>query len=67
MAPRSGASTITISSMPAVAASSTAYWMMGRSTIGSISLATDLVAGSMRVPSPAARMTARRTLAIQAW
>src|SRR5262249_9026544 len=43
-------------------ASSTPYWMMGLSTIGSISLGCALVAGRKRVPSPAAGNTALRTL-----
>src|SRR5690348_11288804 len=47
--------------MPAAAASSTAYWRSGRSTIGSISFATALVAGKKRVPSPATGNTAFRT------
>ena len=49
------------SSIPAATASSTTYWMAGRSTIGSISLGIDLVAGRNRVPRPAAGMTALRT------
>ena len=47
--------------MPAATASSTIYWRTGLSTMGSISLGTDLEAGSIRVPSPAAGMTALRT------
>src|SRR5262249_2422460 len=38
---------------PAASASSTAYWMRGLSTTGSISLGLALVAGSKRVPRPA--------------
>jgi hypothetical protein len=38
--------------MPASAASSTAYWISGLSTTGSISLGMDFVAGKNRVPSP---------------
>jgi hypothetical protein len=34
------------------------YWMTGLSTMGSISFGIVFVAGSMRVPSPAAGMTA---------
>ena len=49
--------------MPECSASSTPYWMMGLSTIGSISLGWALVAGRKRVPSPAAGKTALRTLA----
>ncbi len=49
-------------SAPAAAASSSAYWMIGRSTTGSISLGRTLVAGSMRVPSPATGKTTLRTL-----
>src|SRR5690349_3852019 len=45
-------------SMPAATASSTAYWMTGLSTSGSISLGCALVAGRKRVPQPAAVMTA---------
>ena len=40
-------------SMPASRASSTTCWITGRSTTGSISLGTALVAGRKRVPSPA--------------
>src|SRR5207247_2598174 len=49
--------------MPEWMASSTPYWMMGLSTIGSISLGCALVAGRNRVPRPAAGNTALRTLA----
>ena len=49
------------SSAPAAAASSSAYWMIGLSTTGSISLGSTLVAGSMRVPSPATGNTTLRT------
>src|SRR5688572_4585630 len=48
-------------SMPAATASSTAYWMIGLSTSGSISLGWALVAGRNRVPHPAAGKTALRT------
>src|SRR5713101_4867260 len=51
-----------MSVIPARAASSTTYWMAGLSTIGSISLGWLFVAGRNRVPSPAAGMTALRTL-----
>ena len=51
-------------SMPAAAASSSAYWIIGRSTTGSISFGIALVAGSMRVPSPATGKTTLRILAI---
>src|SRR3546814_18122216 len=47
-----------MSVMPALAASSTTYWMAGLSTTGSISLGMDLLAGSMRVPKPATGITA---------
>src|SRR5262249_44983518 len=47
-----------ISVMPAAAASSTAYWINGLSTIGSISFGLALVAGRKRVPSPATGNTA---------
>src|SRR5690242_18725818 len=46
---------------PACTASSTTYWIAGRSTTGSISLGELLVAGRNRVPSPAAGITALRT------
>ena len=49
--------------MPECSASSTPYWMMGLSTIGSISFGCALVAGRKRVPSPAAGKTAFLTLA----
>src|SRR5439155_26004603 len=52
------------SSMPASRASSTAYWISGRSTIVIISLGTVLVAGSRRVPRPATGNTALRTRAV---
>src|SRR5512141_3330420 len=48
-------------SMPAATASSTAYWMIGLSTRGSISFGCALVAGRKRVPQPAAGKTAFRT------
>src|SRR6185312_4528290 len=44
--------------IPAATASSTAYWMSGLSTIGSISFGEALVAGRKRVPSPATGNTA---------
>ena len=47
-------------SQPASTASSTAYWISGRSMIGSISFGTVLVAGRKRVPSPATGNTALR-------
>ena len=37
-------------------ASSTTYWMTGRSNTGSISLGVTFVAGRKRVPRPAAGM-----------
>jgi hypothetical protein len=40
------------SSMPAARASSTAYWISGLSTTGSISFGIALVAGRNRVPNP---------------
>src|SRR5262245_33304811 len=49
---------------PARTASSTTYWIAGVSSSGSISLGCALVAGRNRVPSPAAGMTAFRTLVI---
>ena len=48
--------------MPARTASSTTYWMAGLSTSGSISLGWAFVAGRNRVPSPAAGITALRTI-----
>src|SRR5471032_3123996 len=54
---------ISIWSHPEAIASSTPYWMMGLSTMGSISFGWALVAGRKRVPSPAAGKTAFRTLA----
>src|SRR5258708_6406362 len=45
-------------------ASSTAYWMRGLSTSGSISFGWAFVAGRNRVPRPAAGKTAFRTLGI---
>ena len=47
--------------MPAALASSTAYWISGLSTTVSISFGIALVAGRMRVPSPATGKTALRT------
>ena len=44
--------------MPAAAASSTMYCSTGRSTTGSSSLGTALVAGRKRVARPAAGITA---------
>ena len=44
--------------MPAATASSTAYWISGLSTMGSISFGLALVAGRNRVPSPATGNTA---------
>src|SRR5690625_2222558 len=45
---------------PAAMASSTAYWIKGLSTTGSISLGMALVAGKKRVPIPATGKTALR-------
>src|SRR3546814_4812851 len=50
-----------ICSIPASIASSTAYWISGRSTTGSNSLGVALVAGRKRVPSPATGKTALRS------
>src|SRR5437899_2170426 len=47
-----------MSVMPAAAASSTAYWISGLSTTGSISVGLAFVAGSKRVPIPATGNTA---------
>src|SRR5215469_2548170 len=52
--------TNTSTSTPASTASSTAYWMSGLSTMGSISLGEALVAGRKRVPRPATGNTALR-------
>src|SRR5439155_26322217 len=60
MAPCPCDSTMQIWVMPARAISSTAYWMMGRSTMGSSTLGTALEAGRNRVPRPAAGMTPLR-------
>ena len=54
-------------SMPAATASSTAYWITGLSTRGSISLGCALVAGRKRVPQPAAGKTALRTRIEPLW
>src|SRR5713101_1678811 len=53
--------TTTISSIPDATASSTTIWMAGLSTTGKISLGMTLDAGSIRVPIPAATITALRT------
>ncbi|KLS42082.1 hypothetical protein M689_06640 [Neisseria gonorrhoeae SK23020] len=50
--------TNTISVQPASTASSTAYWISGLSTMGSISFGLALVAGRKRVPIPATGKTA---------
>src|SRR5689334_17602686 len=47
-----------ISVMPAATASSTAYWISGLSTMGSISFGWALVAGRKRLPRPATGNTA---------
>src|SRR5688572_3330710 len=52
-----------ISVMPAAAASSTAYWMSGLSTTGSISFGLALVTGRKRLPRPATGNTALRSFA----
>src|SRR6185369_2771175 len=49
-------------STPDAIASSTTYWIVGMSTMGSISFGIAFVAGRNRVPSPAAGMTAFRML-----
>src|SRR5580658_31573 len=51
-------------SIPEAIHSSTAYWISGLSTTGSISLGWALVAGKKRVPRPAAGSTALRTFRI---
>src|SRR5262245_2679330 len=56
--------TMTMRSIPASRASSTTYWMSGRSTSGSISFGCALVAGRNRVPRPAAGKTATRIFGI---
>src|SRR5262245_44469426 len=53
---------ISTSSIPARAASSTTSWIAGTSITGSMTFGCALVAGRNRVPSPAAGMTALRTL-----
>src|SRR5262249_31967572 len=50
------------SSMPAALASSTAYWIKGLSTTGSISLGMALVAGKNRTPRPPTGKIALRTV-----
>src|SRR5579862_5774859 len=50
---------------PASSASSTAYWMSGLSTTGSISLGLALVAGRKRVPRPATGNTAVRITGLE--
>src|SRR5579872_2281772 len=50
---------------PAASASSTAYWMRGLSTTGSISLGLALVAGRKRVPRPATGNTAVRITGLE--
>ena len=52
--------TMSTSGRPARAASSTMYCSAGRSTTGSSSFGTALVAGRKRVPIPATGMTAFR-------
>src|ERR1700735_68732 len=52
--------TMMTSVQPAATASSTAYWIRGLSTSGSISFGVALVAGRKRVPKPAAGITALR-------
>ena len=47
-------------SIPAAIASSMAYWIAGRSTIGRSSFGTAFVAGRKRVPQPATGKTAVR-------
>jgi hypothetical protein len=49
-------------SAPAARASSTAYWMSGLSTTGSISFGLALVTGRNRVPRPATGNTTAFTL-----
>src|SRR5689334_17459864 len=56
--------TNTISVIPAAAASSTAYWISGLSTIGSISFGLALVTGRKRLPKPATGNTAFFSLGI---
>src|SRR4051812_39082914 len=51
---------------PAWTASSTTYWIAGRSTTGSISFGVLFVAGRNRVPNPAAGITALVTAGIGA-
>src|SRR5215472_7692096 len=50
---------------PAASASSTAYWISGLSTTGSISLGLALVAGRKRVPRPATGNTAVRMAGLE--
>src|ERR1700677_3820849 len=53
-------------SIPEAMHSSTAYWISGLSTTGSISLGVAFVAGRNRVPRPAAGTTALVTAAVVA-
>src|SRR5579859_2417258 len=53
--------TIMMFSIPDAAHSSTAYWISGLSTMGSIYFGCAFVAGRKRVPRPAAGKTAVRT------
>src|SRR5712692_7195130 len=52
--------TMMISDRPEATASSTTYWIIGLSTIGSISFGCAFVAGRNRVPKPAAGKIALR-------
>ena len=54
-------STNAISVIPALTASSTAYWTNGVDSTGSNALGTRLVTGKKRVPRPATGITALRT------
>src|SRR5688572_6332400 len=54
-----------ISVIPAAAASSTAYWISGLSTIGSISFGLALVTGRNRLPKPATGNTAFLSLGME--
>src|SRR6185295_17614669 len=56
-----------ISVMPAAAASSTANWISGLSTTGSISFGLALVTGRKRLPRPATGNTALRSFLAAMW
>src|SRR3990170_4190241 len=62
--PGRSSTTRTTSVTPAATASSTTYWITGRSTTGISGLGTTRVAGRIRVPLPAQGITATDTAAV---